>query len=308
MMSYEDFEKDWLRRHKGSLVSRPRVSSWGLIGGLILWGLIAIGAALVSGAHSVPAILQTIPGVVPTPWREVLSLFGFTIFELLVFAGALYRRGNRYAAWGLLIAMIGALAANIGSSVFAVSEHSGDALNFIVALVLALIAPLAAFLAGEMVYHLYAKHQAILDAAAARYEQKRRDLDAVINREWVRANKSKVSVVEVTAPILPEPVQPAALPTPYGYTRTADGQAKVMDYLDTHPDEAVLPSRKLAEKISAALGKPIGHDTVNKGRNQWIALRQAQDFTAQQTLQATLPLPPSPREYSAQAVGIDIEQ
>lgn len=188
-MDYEQFEKDWFKRHKGSRIRPPRVSSWGLIGGILLWALIAFGAALVSGAHSVPAILQTIPAVVPSPYREGLSLFGFTIFELLIFAGAVYRRDTRYATWGLLLAMVGALFANIGSSVVAVTQNHGDGLNYAVAIVLAVIAPSAAFLAGEMVHRLFAAHQDKLAEAFMKYDAQRIDLDKVINRDFMKYEK-----------------------------------------------------------------------------------------------------------------------
>lgn len=186
-MSFEDFERDYLKRHKGSRISAPVVSSWALMGGIALWALIALGAALVSGAHSVPAILQTIPAVVPSPFREILSLFGFTIFELLIFAGAMYRHQSRFAGWGLFVAMFGALAANIGSSIFTVT-HSvpGDSLNLAVALVLSLIAPLAAFLAGEMVHRLFEQHHEKITAAQGVYTQRRKALDREIDKAFTK--------------------------------------------------------------------------------------------------------------------------
>lgn len=183
-MTYEDFEQDWLKRHKRSLPVKPRISSWALIGGILIWSIIAVGAALVSGAHSVPAIHQTIPSSVPDGLRSVLSLSGFTIFELLIFAGALYRRDSHFAKWGLLLSMIGALAANIGSSVFAVTENGGDWLNMTVGVVLAFIAPLAAFLAGEMVHRLYEQHKEKIGDAFAKYDAARADVDKQINRDY----------------------------------------------------------------------------------------------------------------------------
>lgn len=183
-MTYEDFEQDWLKRHKRSLPVKPRISSWALIGGILIWSIIAVGAALVSGAHSVPAIHQTIPSSVPDGLRSVLSLSGFTIFELLIFAGALYRRDSHFAKWGLLLSMIGALAANIGSSVFAVTENGGDWLNMTVGVVLAFIAPLAAFLAGEMVHRLYEQHKEKIGDAFAKYDAARENVDKLINRDY----------------------------------------------------------------------------------------------------------------------------
>ena len=290
-LSYEEFERDWLRRHKGSLIPKPRVSSWGLIFGLGLWILIATGGALVSGSHSIPAILLTIPAVVTSPAREILANFGFTIFELLIFAGALYRHVRRVAAWGLIVGLIGSLAANVGSSVRAVSENSGDALSLIVAIVLALVAPLAAFLAGEMVHYLYEEHRKVIASAQAIYEQKRRDLDATINAQYARYQKAqRVSdgrqtdrqTVTVSVPELSEQTdtrqtngQPdRQLPAAFGFSRTSDGQARVKEYLDLFPDQASTPSRKLAAAMIEHYGEHIGHDTVNKGRNAWVQSRQ----------------------------------
>lgn len=183
-MSYEDFEKDWYKRHKGSRVRQPVVSSWGLFGGILLWAFIALGAALVSGAHSVPAILRTIPHEVESPFREYLSLFGFTIFELLIFAGALYRHDSRFAGWGLIISIFGALAANIGSSIATVPAN--DLLNAIVAVILAVIAPSAAFLAGEMVHRLFMKHADTLRKAVDDFDDKRKRLDQEINKAFAK--------------------------------------------------------------------------------------------------------------------------
>jgi hypothetical protein len=188
-MDFDTFQRDWLKRHKGSIVNRPRISSWGLIGGIFIWAVIALGAAVVSGAHSVPAILQTIPAIVMSPMRETLSLFGFTIFELLIFAGALYRRQTKFATLGLILSLVGALAANIGSSVFSVHENNGQTLDYIVAVILALIAPLAAFLAGEMVQRLFEQHAADIKTKMDAYDAARRELDKVINREFVKYEK-----------------------------------------------------------------------------------------------------------------------
>lgn len=189
-MTYEQFETDWLKRHKGSRIRQPRISSWGLIGGILIWAIIALGAAVVSGAHSIPAILQTIPQVIVSPIREILSLFGFTIFELLIFAGALYRKQTRFATLGLLLSLVGALAANIGSSILSVHENAGSAFDYGVAVILALIAPLAAFLAGEMVHRLFDQHHEQQAAKIAVYDEQRKTLDATINREFVKYEKA----------------------------------------------------------------------------------------------------------------------
>jgi len=266
-MSHEAFERDWLKRHKGSIVYRPRISSWGLIFGIGLWGLIAAGAALVSGAHSVPAILQTIPVVVSSPFREVLSLFGFTIVELLIFAGSLYRHTSKTARYGLWISMVGALAANVGSSVHAVAVNGGDTLSLVVALVLAVIAPLTAYIAGEVIYHLVSKHREYIVQKMAEYEVKRKDLDALINREYTKYLKQ----FEVLKPV------PLSIPAhsngterngtdsrpALGHSKASNAWNTVMEYFANNPDALSRDGRLIAEELG------VGKSTVYKARSDF---------------------------------------
>lgn len=260
-MSYEQFEQDWLRRHKRSLPSRRRISSWGLIGGILVWSIIAIGAALVSGAHSVPAIHQTIPTSVPEGLRSLLSLAGFTIFELLIFAGALYRRDSPFAKYGLWLSMIGALAANIGSSVYAVTENRGDWLNMVVGVVLAFIAPLAAFLAGEMVHRLAEQHKEKIGDAAARYRDALGDVDKQINRDY-KAYLRELSKTAVQNPSngpsngqTGENLRPSA--SILGHAKRPDASAIVQAHLLENPEDIEADARQLAARLG------VGKSTVN---------------------------------------------
>lgn len=59
-------------------------------------------------------------------------------------------------------------------------------------------------------------------------------------------------------------------------TRAADGQRRVIEFLNANPDDAKLPSRQLAARIEEVTGVSIGHDTANKGRNAWVQLRSVQ--------------------------------
>lgn len=271
-MDYEQYEKDWVKRHKGSRIRPPRVSSWGLIGGILLWALIAFGAALVSGAHSVPAILQTIPAVVPSPYREGLSLFGFTIFELLIFAGAVYRRDNRYATWGLLLAMIGALFANVGSSVVAVTQNHGDGLNYAVAIVLAIIAPLAAFLAGEMVHRLFEAHQEKLTAAFAEYDADRITLDRIINRDFVKYEKQFTErSVNSADKIIPAPVHSVnSVNSTNGYSKQMNSRQIIGEYFERHPEFKNMTLDQLNEAIEQESGIRVGRTSIHNVRKAWI--------------------------------------
>lgn len=250
VMGFEEFERHWLRRHKGSMVYKPRISSWGLIFGIGLWTVIGTGAAVVSGAHSIPAILQTIPSEVVI--REYLSLFGFTIIELLIFAGALYRRDSRIAYWGLVLAMVGALAANIGSSIATVAHNGGDALSLVVAVVLALLPPLSALIAGEMVHLQFAKHKLAIDAANTEYEARRRDLDATINREYSKYVKQFEPVKSASVDVNLRKLPSIDRPTPK--------MKKAIEWLEQHPEHLDTESRVLADMIG------VSHTLANDAR------------------------------------------
>jgi hypothetical protein len=235
----------------------------GLIGGIGLWALIALGAALVSGAHSVPAIFDTIPAVVSSPAREILSLFGFTILELMIFAGAMYRHETRYALGGLLVGLVGALAANIGSSVDSVAALGGDGLKLTVAIVLALIAPLAAFLAGEMCHKLYMQHQGYVAKLLAEWEVKRKELDAVINREFTKLEKLRKADGHgrtTTAPVSalsPADGQRTDGGHGYGvgYSKRTDADERVRAHLERHPGDINMNVRDLAAKVGVGKTK-----------------------------------------------------
>jgi hypothetical protein len=237
-MIFEEYKKDWLKRHPGRFIPKPRISSWGLVGGLFLWAVIATGSSLVSGAHSIPAILTTIPAIVTSPYREILSLFGFTIFELLIFAGALYRRLSDYAKYGLYAALVGAFAANVGSSVYSVlNANNSTVLDLVVAIVLAIIAPLAAFLAGEMVHKLFENHNEKMAILLVNWQKSQNELDAIINREFKKYQKEQTGQTNRTDRFAPR----------LSAQTNTDKQPKqaALDYLHNNPGNYTV--RGLAE-------------------------------------------------------------
>lgn len=195
-MTFEEFAKDWRQRHKGSIPRQQRISSWGLIAGIALWLFIATLAAIFSGTHTVPTAALTILKSIESPYREYLSLTVFAVLELAIFAGSLYRRGNHVALTIMVLAFIGALFANVGSSVFAVTENSGDVLIMITAIILAVLAPSVALGAGEMFHRLYQEHQAKIELANADYKARLKEQDAIINREFTKTVNARETARE----------------------------------------------------------------------------------------------------------------
>ncbi len=270
-MTFDEFKADWLKRHRSSIPRKPKVSSFGLIGGIALWVFIMVCAAIFSGAHTIPAAILTFSHLIPSPLRETLALSIFAVLELTIFAGSLYRRMSRIAYVIMIMAFVGALASNIGSSITAVLENGGDWLILIAGITTAVLAPSVALAAGEMSHRLYEKHQAAIEKSLEAYDAKMRDLDATINREHTKYVKAQTDTRQtpdrqsaVSAPVLSVQTDSRQTrQTGYGYSRTSDGQQKVMAYFDAHPDEITLALRTLAESIG------VNKDTVNAGRKAW---------------------------------------
>lgn len=187
---FDDFEVDWLRQHKRSIPRKPRISSYGLIFRIALWCSIAGIAAIVSAAHTIPAALQTIPLVVESPIREIAAILVFGILEGAIFAGSLDRRENGFARALLFPTMVAALAGNIGSSVLAVNQNLGDWLTMIMAVVMAILAPVSAFLAGEMAHTKWQQHNDKIAAATLAYEGKIKEMEAQIRRDYNKLVKT----------------------------------------------------------------------------------------------------------------------
>lgn len=198
---FDAHERWWRKTHKYEVPKLKNVSWWTLGLAIMLWLIISIGASLVSGAHSVPAILFTIPQTVTSPIREVLALAGFTIFELMIFATALYRRESWWATGGLVLSYVGALAANMGSSIVATQANNGSEFDMAVAIVLAVMAPTAAFLAGEMLHRKVTEFNNQLEQARVEYRyelsQMQRKIRDDYSRKYVKRQPRKAKTDEI---------------------------------------------------------------------------------------------------------------
>lgn len=188
-LSFDEYERDWIKRHKRSIPKVRLVSSWGLVFGILLWVFIAIVAAVFSGTHAVPTAAMTILKSVPSPTKEHLALSVFAVLEIAVFAGSLYRNESKVAHGIMWLALAGSLGANIGSSIAAVNENGGDGLIMGVGIILAILAPSVALGAGEMSRTLWVKHQAETETVNADNDERRKEIDILINRDYVKYEK-----------------------------------------------------------------------------------------------------------------------
>lgn len=288
-MDYNEFEKNWLRRHKGSIPQRRRVSSASTWFWIAFWVLVAGGAAIFSAAHTIPAAELTI--LKDVPFRADLAKSVFVIVELVIFGASAGRREIWWLKYLLWAAVLVALVGNVSSSVSAVTENGGNLLNQFGGILLSIIAPTTALAAGEVLHIQLDKLSKRRAAADEEYQVKRKELDSVINREFTKAEKVQAEQEKadrlaaekaqaereeadrqaLTASALSVRSDADSLQTRqtgYGYSVSPDGQLKVIAYLKDNPDAAKLGSRELGRLIG------VSHDTANNGRKEWQRQQQ----------------------------------
>jgi hypothetical protein len=269
-MTFDEFERDWLRRHRALVPRRRNVSSGSEFFWIIFWLIVAAGAAVFSAVHTIPAAEMTI--LASVEGRSDLAKSVFVIGELVIFGAAAKRREIPWMLYLLGAALLVLLMGNISSSVRAVSENGGDILNQIGGILQSIIAPFTALGAGEILHVMLDKRQQKIMSAEDEYSAKLVELQAKINSAWKKHEK-EVSETDRQTKLLSmhllseqtDSRQTAQTPmrSGYGHNRTPDGQRRVVEYLTDNPGDASLPLRALADKIG------VNKDTVNAGRKLW---------------------------------------
>lgn len=187
LMKYDEFERDWKRKHRTSIPRFKRVSSASEFFWIMFWVLVAIGAAVFSAAHTIPAAEMTIFKDVPN--RSQLAVSVFVIVELVIFGAAAQRHEIKWLVYLLIGAILVALVGNISSSVRAVNENGGDILNQIGGVLLAIIAPVTALAAGEVLHIQLSKRSNKMDIARTAHEQANKEMEGKINQAYTRYQK-----------------------------------------------------------------------------------------------------------------------
>lgn len=187
IQSYEEYEQDWKRSHKADIPRKKRASSFREFFWIGFWVMVATGAAIFSATHTIPAAELTI--FKDVPYRGNLAITAFVIVELVIFGAAAGRHDIGWLKWLLLGSVLVALAGNISSSIRAVSENGGDIINQIGGILLAVIAPITALAAGEVLHIQLDKRNEKIDAADSEFQQKWKDMETKIRTAYKRYEK-----------------------------------------------------------------------------------------------------------------------
>lgn len=254
MMTFDEFDKDWQKRHRASVPRKAKTSSGREYFWIAFWLVVATGAAIFSAAHTIPAAEMTIFSTVPS--RGYLAITAFIIVELVIFGASAMRREIHWLVWLLTGAVLVALAGNVSSSIRAVAENGGDFLNQFGGVLLAIIAPITALAAGEVLHIQLDRRNAKRLLAQADYEAKYREMEAKINAaysKYVKEHEPKVEPVETRQVVGSFRQLPTiAHPTPK--------MKKTLAHLREHPEDMETESRALASRIG------VSHTLVNEAK------------------------------------------
>lgn len=259
-MNFEEFERDWKRKHKTSIPRKVHTSSAREYFWIAFWIIVATGAAIFSAAHTIPAAELTILKDVVN--RGQLAVTAFVIVELVIFGAAAGRREIEWLKWLLIGSVLVALAGNISSSYRAVWDNGGDWLNQFGGFLLAIIAPLTALAAGEVLHIQLDKRAVKRRAAQAEFDVKFKDMEAKILQAHTRYEKehkpqniaeTDVSLRKMTAIDRPSPKMKRAV-----------------EWLREHPEHMETESRVLAGLIG------VSHTLANDAKKH--ILRQGKRY------------------------------
>lgn len=253
--TYEDFEREWKKSHKADLPRRLRSSSAREYFWIAFWVLVATGAAIFSAAHTIPAAELTILKDVPN--RSLLAITAFVIVELVIFGAAAMRRDIKWLGWLLAGSVLVALAGNISSSIRAVSENGGDVINQFGGVLLAIIAPLTALAAGEVLHIQLDKRNEKQSAAQLEFDGKFKDMEAKIRAAYTKYEKVNRPAKQVETDVNLRKFTAIDRPSP---------KMKVaVEWLKEHPEHMETESRVLADLIG------VSHTLANEAKRRILS-------------------------------------
>lgn len=260
MIDFEQFEKDWKKRHKASLPRRRSVSSLSAIAWISYWIIVAIGAAIFSGVHTLPTAEMTIEDNVS--YRAELALTAIIIVEFSIFGSAAGRHYIKWLKYLLIISLGVALIGNLSSSYTAVAHNGGDWLNQLAGVLLSIIAPITAFAAGEVLHFQIDSLNQRRKEADIEYQVAWKEVEAKINAAYTKLEKEAKDIVRAqnTVSVSVESGRTSA----FGYSKKSDAKDIVRAHLDKHPSDIDKTVRELADILG------VGKTTVSDVKRELL--------------------------------------
>lgn len=197
MMDYKAFREYWLEQHPSSIPVKRNPSRVGWKG-RIAWLAVYAASAIISGVHTVPVVLASIPlEQIAEIVRYLAGLAGFVMIELAIFLSARYRSSGRVSLLVMILSTITAVVANIYSAVAELLARSPNPFTVIVGIAIGLTAPLVALLAGEMYSRLDRHDRALQERADKEYAEAQLEMDKKISAAFTKYTKQQAAVGNV---------------------------------------------------------------------------------------------------------------
>lgn len=246
---------------------------------LLALGALVIASIIVSGSRTVAEFGGGIVGA-----------SAFVMLELGIVAYGYIRTKKHYDASraesvkrltsaGMGIALTVAVAANVHATLKANGVLLPAAIDTLILLSVALSAPILAFISGDALGMEAVSNQRAQADAQAAYDAAMADWRDGLNRAFAGSALYKQARVSVEpdmsgSRLLSENTRQTRQTRQTGAGRPSVAQNRVFEHLSVYPDDADLPSRKLAIRIEEMTGAAIGHDSVNRARKQWLEANQ----------------------------------
>jgi len=241
----------------------------------------------------IAVVVMVIASVIVSGSRTVLEFGGgfiglsaFIMVECTIVAFAFFRTRTGFtdkrvddvrklATFGLILAFIVAVGANIHAVLKAEGVFITDTINTLILALVGFSAPTLAFISGDIMAVETLRNTYRARKAKADYEAALSDWRTEMNRAWakgqtkygIRVERLSDETDKLPAPsavsVYSDRQQTDSRQTGYGYSRQASGTQTVVNWLTEHPEDAGLPLRALGERIG------VNKDTASKGRRAW---------------------------------------
>lgn len=186
-MTFVEYKTEWLLRHPGSIPTPKEAEKHGILAKLA-WGFSFISSAIVSGVHTVPTIVQTIPSseYLTSDAKWIASLFGFGAIELSIFLSARYRADSNVAKAGLFLSVAAAIVSNVYSGLHILQAANDNFIGGAAAILLGIIIPLLAVVSGEQWSKLDREDKIAQQLVDIENDGLDKELDKIINAAYHR--------------------------------------------------------------------------------------------------------------------------
>lgn len=226
-----------------------------------------VAASIVSGAHTVSTVRQTLDAsLIPQASKDLVAYSAYFAFELalLVSVFSWIRKTNRWISYmATMVVFTVIVLANVQD--VAHSATSGAWFATFVVVGLGVGTPLVALLSGKLFVDVYRTNRGSSSRAKAAYQEALKQWDTTIFRAWSSYQKSVEKQTRVASTVDKRLfTQTDSRQTGVGYTRVASAVDKTIHYLHDNPDGIELSVRELGEAVG------VGKDSASKGRKAYL--------------------------------------